>query len=104
MKETVKNNEGKDVVISCKHITGRKAWQLAPQIMDFTGLKQEKDGSFAVDLKMGGEVDIVWDFIVAESPEKDNVCAEDMQLMYESYAKKSIDFVIKKKLENLSIQ
>ena len=101
-KETVKLNNGSEVEINCKHITGRRAFQLGPQILKITSIRKGNDEEFAADCQMNSSVDICWNYIVSECPQRDDVCLEDMQKIYEKYAKKDIDFVLKKNLENLS--
>lgn len=100
MKEKVKLNNGDEVEIDCKHIQGRRAFQLGPAILKIKGIKQDKDGSFSATCDMNSAVDVCWDYITAESPQSKEVCAEDMQRIFEKYAQKDIDFVIKKNLEN----
>jgi hypothetical protein len=100
-KEKVKLNDGTEVEIDCKHITGRKAFQLGPEILKIHSIKQAKDGSFEAGCTMNSAVDICWPEIVAQSPQSENVTVEDMQKIYEKYAQKDIDFVVKKNMENL---
>lgn len=99
--EKVKLINGSEVEINCKHLTGRRAFQIGPQVLKITGLKGEKgsDG-FSADCEMNSAVDLCWEYIVVESPQRDEVCVEDMQKIYDKYAKKDIDFVLKKNLEN----
>ncbi len=101
MKEKVKLTDGSEAEIDCKFLTGRKAFQLGPQVLKITGLKGKKgDEDFAADCEMNSAVDICWDYIVVECPQRNHVDVEDMQRIYEKYAKKDIDFVLKKNLEN----
>ncbi len=99
-KEKVKLNSGEEAEIECKHIMGRKAFQLGPKILVIKGISQGKDGEMSAKCDMNSAVDICWDVIVAPCPQKDDVTSEDMQRIFEKYAKKDIDFVIKKNLEN----
>ena len=104
VKEKVKLYDGSDFEIDCKLLTGRKAFQLGPEILKITGIKGKKgEDDFSADCEMNSSVDIVWDEIVVECPQRDQVCIEDMQKIYDKYAKKSIDFVIKKNLENFKV-
>lgn len=100
MKEKVKLNNGEEAEIDCRQILGRRAFQLGPEILKIKGIKTDKDGAFSASCDMNSAVDVCWDHIVAESPQSKNVCVEDMQRIFEKYAQKDIDFVIKKNLEN----
>lgn len=100
-KEKVKLDDGSEVEIDCKHITGRRAFQLGPEILKIKTIKQSKDGSFEAGCEMNSAVDICWPDIVAPSPQTESVSVEDMQRIYEKYAQTSIDFVVKKNMENL---
>ena len=100
VKETVKLNNGDEVEIDCKRICGRKAFKLGPKILVIKGVKEGKDKTFEATCDMNSAVDICWDEIVAKSPQSEDVCSEDMQMIFEKYAQKDIDFVLKKNLEN----
>ena len=102
MKEKVKLNNGSEVEITCKNLTGRKAFQLGPKILDIKELKTGKGDDMSAACDMNSAVDICWDYIVPECPQRDDVCVKDMQMIYDKYAKKDIDFVLKKNLENFS--
>lgn len=100
-KEKVKLTDGSEAEINCTFLTGRRAFQLGPQVLKITGLKGTKGvDDFSADCEMNSAVDICWDYIVPECPQRDHVCVVDMQRIYEKYAKKDIDFVLKKNLEN----
>ena len=101
MKEKVKLSDGKEVEIDCKFLTGRKAFQLGPKIMEINEIKGKKgDKDFSAGVKMNSAVDLCWEYIVVDSPQRNHICVEDMQMIYEKYAKKDIDFILKKNLEN----
>lgn len=101
MKEKVKLTDGSEVEIDCKYLTGRKAFQLGPQILKITEIKGKKgDEDFSAGCEMNSAVDLCWEYIVVECPQRNKVCVEDMQRIYDKYAKKDIDFVLKKNLEN----
>ena len=97
-EETVKLNDGSEVQIKCKLLGGRKAYRLAPKILIINGI-ETSGKSETVKCDLNSAVDICWDDIVATCPQRDDVCMEDMQRIYEKYAKKEIEFVIKKNLE-----
>lgn len=102
-KEMVKLNDGSEAEINCKHITGRRAFQLGPEILKIKELKSSgkgEDADMSVVCTMNSAVDLCWNHIVSECPQRDQVGLEDMQRIYEKYAKNDIDFVLKKNLEN----
>lgn len=106
MEEKVKLNDGSEIDIKCKFLGGRRAFRLGPEVLKIKELKQTaeldaegKPLSSAV-CEMNSAVDICWPFIVVESPQWEKVCVEDMQRIFEKYAKKDIDYVVKKNLEN----
>lgn len=103
MKEKVKLNNGEEVEIHCKQLGGRRAFQLGPQVLKITELKKSNEKELAAGCVMNSAVDICWEYIVSDCPQKEDVCAEDMQRVYEKYAKKDIDFVVKKNLESFSL-
>lgn len=101
VKEKVKLNDGTESEIDCKFLTGRRAFQLGPEVLKITELKGTKgDEDYSAGCEMNSAVDLCWNHIVVECPQRDHVCVEDMQRIYEKYAKKDIDFVLKKNLEN----
>lgn len=100
-KELVKLNDGSEVEIMCKRLGGRRAFQLGSQVLKITSIKSSKgQEEFSADCEMNSAVDICWNHIIVDCPQKDDVCAEDMQRIFEKYAKDQIDFVVKKNLEN----
>lgn len=110
MEETVKLNNGSEIQLNCKYLGGRRAFQLGPQILKIKELKQssERDANdkpvMSAACEMNSAVDICWPHIIVECPQSEDVCVEDMQRIYEKYAKTSIDYVLKKNLENFQSQ
>lgn len=100
--EKVKLIDDSEVEMMCKHLTGRRAFQIGPQVLKITGLKASKgEDDFSANCEVNSAVDLCWEYIVVENPNRDKVCVEDMQKIYEKYAKKDIDFVVKKNLQVL---
>jgi len=104
MEEKVKLNDGSEVTIQCIPIGGRKAFKLGKEVLNINEIKSGKDGEFSAKCEMNSAVDVCWNYIVADCPQKEKICAEDMQRIYEKYAKKEMDFVVKKNLENFKTQ
>jgi len=95
-KETVKLNDGKEVEIQCKRLSGRRAFKLSGKILNITELKgTEKDPVFRGEMNISQAPDICWDYIVVECPQRDHVCVEDMHRIYDKYAKSEIEAAMK---------
>lgn len=102
-EETVHKNNGEEFTLLCKHITGRRAFQVASKIFQINEVKTNKNGDTIAGCNFESAVDVCWDYIVEDSPQKNDVCAEDMQMIYDKYAKKDVEFAIKKNLENFNV-
>ncbi len=100
MEEDVKLNDGSEVKIRCKHLGGRKAFQLSSKILninEFSGTQENP--VFKGEFNLQRAPEICWDSIVSECPQRDEVCPEDMTRIYNKYAKDSIEFVLKQVLD-----
>lgn len=106
MIEKLRLNDGKEVEVSCKFLSTRKAFQIFENAVDIKSVKTidvkriDENGKETIikeplmEGKLSGLVSLSWrcfDECVENFPEKDNVSPDEVLRIYQKYAEKIIN-------------